>query len=255
MMSLDVTVDDSVASVVINRPEKLNALDLAAFGQIGRLVDEFNENDGIRAVIFRGTGTKAFSAGADISELKDITVEQASEQARFRQGVLQKLSEMRQPTVAVINGLALGGGVELALACTFRIATPDARIGLPEVKLGQLPGAGGTQRLPRLIGEARALDMMLTGRLVNAEEALGFGLVTRIIQDPLVEINSFIAQFLAHSPVALRAIRDAVRFSELPIVEGLKAEVERLAELNKSYDAAEGKRAFLEKRPPVFLGK
>jgi enoyl-CoA hydratase len=251
-MSLELTIEDSVAYVVINRPDRLNALDLAAFRTLDGLIGEFNANPNVRAVVFRGAGNKAFSAGADITELVGITKAEAISQARFRQGVLQRLAEMAKPTIAVLDGYALGGGAELALACTFRIATRSAKIGLPEVKICQLPGAGGTQRLPRLIGVSRALDLMLTGRSVGAEEALAFGLVNRVVDDPLVGAKAFLAELLANSSQAIDAIQRAVRASILPLEVGLQCEADRLAELNLSEDAAEGKRAFLEKRAPVF---
>jgi len=251
-MSLELTIEDSVAYVVINRPDRLNALDLAAFRTLDGLIDEFNANPSIRAVVFRGAGTKAFSAGADISELVGITIAEATTQARFRQGVFQRLAELTKPTIAALDGYALGGGAELALACTFRIATRRAKIGLPEVKICQLPGAGGTQRLPRLIGRSRALDLMLTGRLVDAEEALSFGLVNRVVDDALVGAKALLVEFLGNSSQAIDAITRAVLASELPLEFGLQYEADRLAELNHSEDAAEGKRAFLERRAPVF---
>ncbi|MCO5396701.1 enoyl-CoA hydratase/isomerase family protein [Ralstonia soli] len=254
-MSLNVTIQGFVASVAINRPEKLNALDLAAFAEIGRLAEELDRDERVRVVVFRGTGHQAFSAGADISELVDITNDEARDRAKCRQAALQKLEDMSKPTVAVMSGYALGGGVELALACTFRIATADVKIAFPEVKIGQLPGAGGTQRLPRLIGRSRALDMMLTGRMIGAEEALGFGLLNRVIDDPNCDADAFIGQFTSLSPVALAAIKRAVHWSEGPLMKGLEMEVDQLYELNKSLDAEEGKRAFLQKRPPVFVGR
>lgn len=254
-MSLDVVIQDPVAVVTINRPEKLNALNLAAFAELGTLADKLNRDERVRVVVFKGAGGKAFSAGADIAELVGITNDEARTQARFRQAMLQKIEDLSKPTVAVMNGYAMGGGVELALACTFRIAARDVKISLPEIKIGQLPGAGGTQRLPRLIGRSRALDMMLTGRSVGAEEALAFGLVNRVFDDPAIEVDAFIAQLTSLSPVAIAAIKTAVYRSELPLAEGLEVEVNQLYELNRSLDAQEGKRAFLEKRAPVFVGR
>jgi enoyl-CoA hydratase len=252
MMSLELTIEDSVAYVLINQQDKLNALNLAAFRALDELIDTFNSDSTIRAVVFQGAGNKAFSAGADISELVGITVADATKQARFRQGVLTRLSQLTQPTIAALHGYALGGGAELALACTFRIATPSAKIGLPEVKLCQLPGAGGTQRLSRLIGPSRALDLMLTGRLVGAEEALAFGLVNRVVEDAKIGVQAFLAEFMGNSSQAVRAITRAVLASELPLEFGLQYEADRLTELNLTEDAGEGRRAFLEKRSPVF---
>lgn len=254
-MSFDLAIRNSVALVTINRPEKLNALNLAAFTELGKLADELDCDERVRVVVFKGAGGKAFSAGADIAELVGITNDEARAQARFRQAMLQKVEDLSKPTVAVMNGYAMGGGVELALVCAFRIAARDVKISLPEIQIGQLPGAGGTQRLPRLIGRSRALDMMLTGRAVGADEALAFGLVNRVFDDLSTESDAFIAQLTSLSPVALAAIKAAVYRSELPLAEGLEVEVQQLYELNHSLDAQEGKRAFLEKRAPVFVGR
>jgi enoyl-CoA hydratase len=254
-MSVSLSVEDALGIVLIDRQDKLNALDLISFQEIERIMDIVRRDDKVGGLIFTAAGTRAFSAGADIADLKDIGADEAPKRATYRRGVFQELSELPIPTVAVVDGLAMGGGVELALACTFRLATARSSFSFPEIRLGLLPGAGGTQRLPRLIGEVRALEMMLTARRINADEALRIGLVDRIVENPLEDAKNFASQWTQFSRAAVREILAAIQCSELPIREGLEMEGEHLSFLNTSADAAEGIAAFFEKRTPIFNQK
>ena len=246
-MSVTWTVEDAVATVEIDREEKLNALDLDAFRSIESILDALDGDAAVRALIVRSAGTRAFSAGADIADLDGIDAQEASRRATYRRGVFQKLYESRVPSVAFIDGLALGGGVELALACSFRLATPRATLAFPEIDLGLLPGAGGTQRLPKLIGEARALEMMLTGRRVAAEEALRIGLIDRIVETAQ-DARQFARQWCGHSAEAVAAIKRAIGNAHLPLDQGLRFEGEQLALLNGTGDSRARIEAFLASR-------
>jgi enoyl-CoA hydratase len=251
-MPVTLRIQDSVGIVTIDREAKLNALDLQSFHEIEKIVDRAKGDRDIRSLIFTTAGKRAFSAGADINDLAGLSADEASERATFRRFALQRLAEAAVPTIALVEGFAMGGGVELAMACTFRLATAQATFSFPEINLGLLPGAGATQRLPRLVGVSRALDMMLTARKVDAEEALRIGLIDRIVKDPLDEALEFANQWNRFSRSAVAGIMAATRHSELPIREGLVKEGEELALLSTSKDGIEGVTAFLEKRRPVF---
>jgi enoyl-CoA hydratase len=203
-------------------------------------------------LIFAAAPGEAFSAGADINDLAGVTLEEAGQRATYRRGVFQKISTADVPSIAVIDGFAMGGGVELVLACTFRFATRRAVFSMPEINLGLLPGAGATQRLPRLIGSSKALEMMLTACKIDADEALRCGLIDRLIEDPETEPMEFASRWLPFSRAALKGIMAAVRGWELPIEEGLALEGQELAQLSASADGIEGVSAFLQKRKPVF---
>jgi enoyl-CoA hydratase len=209
---------------------------------------------GTRAVLFTGTGSKAFCAGADIKELLGRSVIESKRFAEQGQRVFAKLDTLPIPSVAVINGYAFGGGLELALACTFRIATPNAKMGLPEIKLGAIPGYGGTQRLPRVIGEARALEMIMTGRTVAAEKAERIGLVSRIVEGDAVAAGmAFARTFSKYSLPVLALAREAVmRAGDTPINEGLKIEADLNTLAFQTEDVQEGMSAFIEKREAKF---
>lgn len=257
-MAIELGRRDGVAVITLNRPEALNALSFGLIGDLGRRIDEaaaWAEAGEVRALVFVGAGEKAFCAGADIPELmgRDLMAERRG--ARLGQTVFAKLDGFPVPSVAIVNGYAFGGGLELALACTFRVATPAARMGLPEIKLGLIPGYGGTQRLPRLIGEGRALDLILTGRTVEAEEAERIGLVTRLIEgaDPLAEGIAFTTAFTRFGLPALSFARSAVtRALDLPIAQGLEIEADLTGLVFRTADAVEGMTAFVEKRKPRF---
>lgn len=244
---------EEVAVLTLDRPEALNALSFAVIGEIGAALDAAAETDA-RALLVVGAGDKAFCAGADIKELRNRDLMAERRGAAFGQATFAKLDALPMPSVAVIDGYAFGGGLELALACTFRIATPAAKMGLPEIKLGLVPGYGGTQRLPRLVGEGRALDMIMTGRTVEAEEAERIGLVNRIVEgNALEEGIAFTRTFTRYGLPALAFARSAVtRALDLPVHEGLKVEADLSTLAFRTEDAKEGLAAFEEKRKPVF---
>jgi enoyl-CoA hydratase len=248
---------DSVAIIRLNRPEKRNALSremIAALAEIFRSIDDQTDP---RAVILTGAGN-AFCAGTDISELTELDNEHAREVSERGQALCNQIESCVVPVIAAINGVAAGGGCELALACHLRIAASDAQFSLPETKLGVIPAYGGTQRLPREIGEGRAVEMMLTGRTMSAAEALEFGLVNNVVPPAeLLAAAESLAQEIAQlAPLAIRACLQAVtRGTELPLAEGLALEAKLFATLFASEDVREGTSAFLEKRSPVFKGK
>ena len=256
-MPVELERRDDVDILTLNRPEALNALSFAVLreievrvGEVERGIDEGE----VRALLVAGAGDRAFCAGADVKELMGRTPLEHRRGLRFGQALFERIANLPVPSVALVDGYALGGGLELAMACTFRLATGAARMGLPEIKLGLVPGYGGTQRLPRLVGEANALDIVMTGRMVRAEEGLSMGLVNRIVEgDPIEAGLAFAAEITGHSLPALRLVRDAVmRALDLPVHEGLEVEADIGALSYQTKDAAEGMSAFIEKRPPVF---
>lgn len=252
---LDLARDGDLAVLTLNRPEALNALSFDLIRAIGAALDEAAGWD-IRALIVTGAGEKAFCAGADIKELmgRPLMAEKAG--AELGQRVFAKLDTLKVPSIAAINGYAFGGGLELAMACTFRVAGPKAKMGLPEIKLGLIPGYGGTQRLPRLVGEARALEMILTGRTITAPEALAMGLVNRLAEGDLLEAAKALAgEFMGYGLPALALARAAVqRALSMPLHEGLRTEADLSTLAYRTQDAAEGLAAFVEKRKPHFRG-
>lgn len=256
-MAIELTRVDEFALITVNRPDALNALSFALIRDLGVRIDEVAKSD-VRALIITGAGAKAFCAGADIKELTGRSLIAQKEGAKFGQATFAKLDKLPMPSVAVINGYAFGGGLELALACTFRLATRNAKMGLPEIKLGLIPGYGGTQRLPRVIGEARALDMIMTARTVDAEEAQRIGLVNRLVDnanegDAVAAGVAFAREFSGFSLPALGFARDAVkRAGETPLNEGLKIEADLSTLAFQTDDATEGMAAFMEKRKPKF---
>src|SRR5437879_3899776 len=244
---------DKLARITLDRPESVNALSFAQLGDLNRQIDSIAESD-VRALLVTGAGDRAFSAGADIKELMGRGLVEQRAGALLGQSVLAKLDQMPMPSVALINGYAFGGGLELALACTFRLAAPTAKLGFPEIKLGLIPGYGGTQRLPRLIGESRAIEVILTGRTIEAEEAERIGLVNRLIQGDLVEAGiAFAREMTEFSLPVLGLARDAIRRAlDLPLPEGLKIEADLSTLAFQTADSVEGMTAFIEKRQPVF---
>ncbi len=252
-MPVELSTRDEFAVITLNRPEALNALSFQIVRDIGAALSEVAESDA-RAVLFIGAGEKAFCAGADINELANRSLSETKRGAEAGQRTFARLDTFPIPSVAVINGYAFGGGFELASACTFRVATPNAKMGLPEIKLGLIPGYGGTQRLPRLIGEARALELIMTGRTVEAEEAERIGLVNRIVEgNPLEAGIAYAREFSGYSLPVLGFARDSVkRALDLPIYEGLKVEADLNTMSFQTEDSVEGTAAFLGKRKPVF---
>ncbi len=252
-MPVRLTRREEFALITLDGPQSLNALSSAMLDELDAAFDEAAKGDA-RALLITGAGDKAFCAGADISELRGRPIEADLAAAERGQKLFARLDDFRVLSVALLNGLALGGGLELALACTFRVAAPGARMGLPEIKLGLIPGYGGTQRLPRLIGEARALELILSGRMVTAADALAIGLVNRVAGDDLVGAGIAFARDMTQ--MSLRAqdfARRAVRAAgEVPLAEGLKVEAELSTLAYRTHDAEEGIRAFLEKRKARF---
>lgn len=248
---------DPVAILTMNRPDKRNALNATLRRELIEALDELREIDEVRVVVLTGAGEKAFVAGADLSELAERSPIEQREAMSGRR-VFDEVAGYSKPTIAMINGYALGGGSELALACDFRVAARSARLGQPEVKLGILPGGGGSQRLPRLVGTGQALRLMLTGDPIDAEEAQRIGLVEIVVDDAELRSRTLelAATIASHSPLALRLIKDAVRAAvEMPLSAGLKHERELFVTAFSSEDSSEGVRAFLEKRAARFSGR
>jgi enoyl-CoA hydratase len=252
-LALRLTRIDELALVTLDRPEVLNALDFELLRDLGAALDQVAGGDA-RALLVTGAGDRAFCAGADIKELMGRSLRAQREGAAFGQAIFTKLDTLPIPSIALINGYAFGGGLELALACTLRLAGRSARFGLPEIKLGLIPGYGGTQRLPRLIGGARALEMILTGRTVEAEEAERIGLVNRIVEGNLLDAGaSFAREMTGYSLPALGLARDAFhRGLAFPLKDDLEIEADLNTLAFQSADAVEGMLAFLEKRKPAF---
>ena len=249
--------DAHVALLTINRPAVRNALSLATLDDLRRAILECGSRTDIAAVVITGAGDKAFAAGADIRELASLTPPEAKAYALRGQHVFDLVANLGKPVIAAINGYALGGGCELAMACTLRIASESAILGQPEIHLGALPGYAGTQRLPRLVGRATALELLLTGRQIPAAEALRIGLVNRVVADGTVvaEAKVLAADLATRAPVAMRYIIEAVnRGLEMPFDKGEFLEASLFGLAAATADMREGTSAFLEKRKPVFKG-
>ncbi len=249
--------DGSVALVTVNRPHKLNALNRATIEALDRLFRDTASDSSIRAVIITGAGDKSFVAGADIGEVSGFTALEGRAWGLRGQAMLRRIESMEKPVIAAINGYALGGGLELAMACHIRIASSRARLGQPELRLGIVPGFGATQRLPRLVGRGRALEMLLTGDPMDAEQACRMGLVNRVVEpeDLLEEARSLAGRILRNGPAAVALTLQAVhRGCEMPLHEALDWEVSQYALSCATADVREGTRAFLEKRAPEFKG-
>jgi len=247
-----------IAQVTINRPDKLNALSAAVIGELEQAFARTESEKEIRALILTGSGEKAFVAGADIQELSTLSGLEAQACAQRGQRVFRMLELAHKPSVAAINGFALGGGLELALACTVRFASENARMGQPEVKLGLIPGYGGSQRLPRLVGRGRALELLLAGDPITAAEAHRIGLVNAVVPagDLLNYSRTWLGKALANAPAALGLVMEAVDVGlSCGLDEGLKFEAAAFGLSAGTADAREGMKAFLEKRKPAFAGK
>lgn len=253
---LSYQVEDRVAIVTLRRPQALNALNQDALIELADVVEVIAQDPEVRVAIFTGEG-RAFVAGADIGEIAALQdVFAAREFAILGQSVFNEIAALPLPTIAAINGYALGGGLKLALACDLRVASTKARLGLPEVGLGIIPGFGGTQRLPRLVGRGRALDLIFTGRHLSAEEALSLGLVNRVGEDALETAKELAAVILRNGPVALALAKEAVgRGENLDLQEALEIEADLFGLACATQDMREGTRAFLEKRTPQFRGE
>ena len=250
-------VTDRVACLTINRPDKLNALDDSVMEELGQAVADISTRDDIGGVIVTGAG-KAFVAGADIAELARQGPLDGKARSVRGQEVFRQLETCGKPVIAAVNGFALGGGCELAMSCHLRIASEKAKFGQPEVKLGICPGFGGTQRLPRLVGKGRALDLIMSGRMVGAAEALQMGLVNKVVPpDELQqEAEKMLREIMAMGPVAVRLSIEAIdQGFDMSLEEGLVLEANHFGLLAATQDMKEGMAAFLEKREPRFQGK
>jgi len=252
-MAVHLTRTDEFALLTLDRPDALNALSFATLRELDAALDEIAAGDA-RALLVTGAGERAFCAGADIKELMGRPLAQGRRDMANGQRIITRFGTLPMPSIALINGYAFGGGLELALACTFRLALRTARLGLPEIKLGLIPGYGGTQRLPRLVGEARALDIVMTGRTVPADEAERIGLVNRLVDGDLVEAGkAFAREMTGYGLPALTLARDAVMGAlDGTLDDGLKREADLNTLAFQTADAVEGMAAFIEKRKPVF---
>ena len=250
--------DGAIAVVTINRPTVLNALNSQTIDELRRAILELKQDGGVRVVILTGAGEKAFVAGADINELATQTPTGGREHALTGQHVFDLVENMGKPVIAAINGYALGGGCELAMACTLRIAADSAKLGQPEIALGLIPGYAGTQRLPRLVGKGRAMEMMLTGGQIAAAEALAIGLVNRVVPaaELMTSARALAARLAKSAPVAMRYIINAVNTGmEMPFAEACQYEATLFGLVASTEDMREGTAAFLAKRPAAFSGR
>jgi enoyl-CoA hydratase len=254
--TLTVAVADRIATITVNRPDKLNALNDRVIEELGVAIDEARDNGDVAGIILTGAG-RAFVAGADISELEGHGAISAKALAQRGQDVFRRFETSPKPTIAAVNGFALGGGCELAMACHVRIASDAAKFGQPEVKLGLVPGYGGTQRLPRLIGKGRALQLLLTGEMIDANEAFRLGLVNRVV--PGAELigttTTMLNAMIVNGPLAVAHVIEAVNAGyDLPLADALTLEATAFGLLAATEDKREGTRAFLEKRAAKFSG-
>jgi len=250
--------DGAVAIVTINRPKVLNALDTATLDELRRAILELKHDEAVRAVVLTGAGEKAFVAGADIRELAVMTPTGGREHAIRGQHVFDLVEQLGKPVIAAINGFALGGGCELAMACTIRLAAETAKLGQPEINLGLIPGYGGTQRLARLVGKGRALELLLSGDQITAPEAHRIGLVNRVLPpgELLAEARALAASLAARAPVAIHYILEAVHKGlEMPFAQAQIFEATLFGLVSSTEDMREGTSAFLEKRKAVFQGR
>src|SRR6266403_1370713 len=247
-----------IAYVTINRPKVLNALNQAVFAELKAAFEDAREDANVRGVILTGSGDKAFAAGADIAEMSSYTAAQGEEATRRAQGVTELIENLGKPVIAAVNGFALGGGCELAMACTIRIAAETAKFGQPEVKIGIMPGAGGTQRLPRLVGKGRALQLILSGEIISAQEAYRIGLVNEVVPaaNLISRAEAILKQIFSNAPIAIRYSLEAVtKGLETSLDEGLALEASFFGLCAGTEDKKEGTSAFLEKRAAKFQGR
>ena len=253
-----VETEGPIATLTLNRPKVLNALNKQVFDDLEAALTTLTADSAIRVLILIGAGEKAFAAGADITEMVDSDSTAGERSALRGQAVMRQMETCGKPILACINGFALGGGCELAMSCTYRLAAETARLGQPEIKLGLIPGYGGTQRLPRLIGPSATLRLLLTGDMISAAEALRLGLVDQVVPpaELLSTAKALALKIAALAPLAVAASIEAVRGgSHMPLDEALAFEAHLFGRLCDTEDKREGTTAFLEKRPPIFIGK
>ena len=250
--------DGAVASVTINRPKVLNALNTHTIDELERAMRELRSDDAVRAIVLTGAGEKSFVAGADINELAVLSPAEGQRHGRRGQSVFDLIEDLGKPVIAAINGFALGGGCELAMACTIRIAADHARLGQPEINLGIIPGYAGSQRLPRLVGKGRALEILLTGDMVSAARAYEIGLVNKVVPagELLAEAKKMATALASKAPLATRYILEAVNHGmEMPLADAQFLEGSLFGLVASTEDMKEGTTAFLEKRQPAWRGR
>ena len=247
-----------IAYVTLNRPKVLNALNQRTWEELRTVFEDARDDESVRGVIVTGSGDKAFIAGADISALAHLTAVDAAKSSSFGQAVLDLIENLGKPVIAAVNGFALGGGCETAMACTIRVAAEHAKFGQPEVTLGLIPGGGGTQRLPRLVGKGRALQLILSGAMISAQEAYRIGLVNEVVPatELLTRAEAILRQVFAKAPLAVKFSLEAVnKGMETSQAEGMALEASLFGLCAGTEDKQEGTRAFLQKRPPQFQGR
>lgn len=255
--NIHVAIENGIGQITINRPSKLNALNVATIKELHDAFENLEKDDNVRVIIITGEGEKAFVAGADISEFANFSVEEGAQLAAQGQDLLFDFIEnLKKPVIAAVNGFALGGGLELAMACHFRIASDNAKMGLPEVSLGVIPGYGGTQRLPQLIGKGRAMEMIMTAGMIDAETAKNYGLVNHVVpQTELLEFTKSIAsKIMRNSPMAIGKAIKAVNANYKDGINGFETEIKNFGKCFGTEDFKEGTTAFLEKRKASFIG-
>ena len=253
-----VSDENGLATITINRPNKLNALNKETIEELSDAFEDLEEDKSVKVIVLTGSGEKAFVAGADISEFADFSVEEGGVLARKGQKMLFNLIEnLSTPVIAAINGFALGGGLELAMACHFRIASTNAKMGLPEVSLGVIPGYGGTQRLPQLVGKGKAMEMIMTAGMISAEDAKNCGLVNHVVEQEelLALVEKLASKIMRNSSLAISAAIRAVNANFEDGVNGFDVEIEEFGDCFGTQDFTEGTTAFLEKRKPNFTGE
>lgn len=253
-----ISIEEKIATITINRPTKLNALNKKTINDLQKAFKLLAKNNDVRVIVLTGSGEKAFVAGADISEFANYTIEEGTAlAAEGQEKLFDFIENLKKPVIAAVNGFALGGGLELAMACHFRIASDNAKMGLPEVSLGLIPGYGGTQRLPQLIGKGRAMEMIMTAGMLNAEEAKQYGLVNHVV--PQAELitycNGIAEKIIKNAPIAISKAIKAINANYKDGKNGYEVEIKSFGKCFGTKDFIEGTTAFLEKRKAVFTGK
>jgi len=251
-------LQENIFTITINRPDKLNALNKMVIDELSSAIDEIYSNESIKSAMITGAGAKAFVAGADISEFLSLDGQGGKLLAqKGQEHVFDKIENAPKPIIAAVNGFALGGGCELAMACHFRMASTNAKFGQPEVNLGLVPGYGGTQRLTQLIGKGRAMELMMTGNTIDANQALSMGLVNHVVdpEDLWDECDKILRVIKGKAPLAISGIIKLVNHAAYAKADGLKEEIDTFGKLFDTADAKEGAKAFLEKRKPNFMGR